>query len=107
MTAPACHIDGIDVFIEGDGPHTVLMVHGWPDTHRLWDTTVEALKARHRCVRFTLAGFAIAEPACAMSRLAAQPDCSVTAFRTGHCVMVEQPAAFNESVSTWLNKVSA
>lgn len=33
------------------------MVHGWPDTHRLWDSTVEALKGRYRCVRFTLPGF--------------------------------------------------
>jgi pimeloyl-ACP methyl ester carboxylesterase len=33
------------------------MVHGWPDTHRLWDSTVEALKGQYRCVRFTLPGF--------------------------------------------------
>ena len=33
------------------------MVPGWPDTYRLWDRQVEALKARYRCVRFTLPGF--------------------------------------------------
>lgn len=38
------------------------MVHGWPDTYRLWDSTVEALKHRYRCVRFTLPGFDAAKP---------------------------------------------
>lgn len=33
------------------------MVHGWPDTYRLWDAQVEALKGSYRCVRFTLPGF--------------------------------------------------
>ena len=57
MTHPALAVQGIDIFIEGDGPTTVLMIHGWPDTQRLWDGTVEALRARYRCVRFTLPGF--------------------------------------------------
>ena len=43
--------------VEGAGPRTIVMVHGWPDTHRLWDSTVEALKGQYRCVRFTLPGF--------------------------------------------------
>lgn len=33
------------------------MIHGWPDSHRLWDGAVAALKDRYRCVRFTLPGF--------------------------------------------------
>ena len=33
------------------------MVHGWPDTYRLWDATVAVLKDRYRCIRFTLPGF--------------------------------------------------
>jgi cis-3-alkyl-4-acyloxetan-2-one decarboxylase len=53
--------DGIEVFIDGNGPSTVLMLHGWPDTHRLWDSTVDALKAQHRCVRFSLPGFDLAQ----------------------------------------------
>ena len=50
---------GADValHIEGDGSETIVMVHGWPDTHRLWDRQVAALKPRYRCVRFTLPGF--------------------------------------------------
>ena len=38
------------------------MVHGWPDTYRLWDAQVEHLKAQHRCIRFTLPGFDDAQP---------------------------------------------
>jgi len=33
------------------------MIHGWPDTWRLWDGQVPALRDRYRCVRFTLPGF--------------------------------------------------
>jgi pimeloyl-ACP methyl ester carboxylesterase len=47
----------IEVIREGAGPKAIVMIHGWPDTHRLWDAQVEALKARYRCVRFTLPGF--------------------------------------------------
>jgi len=50
-------VDGAEVVVEGAGPKALVMVHGWPDTHRLWDAQVEALKERYRCVRFTLPGF--------------------------------------------------
>ena len=50
-------IDNIPVHIEGTGPETIVMIHGWPDTHRLWDSQVAALSADYRCVRFTLPGF--------------------------------------------------
>jgi len=52
-------IGGVDVFIEGAGAETIVMIHGWPDTYRLWDAQVAALKADFRCVRFTLPGFDI------------------------------------------------
>jgi cis-3-alkyl-4-acyloxetan-2-one decarboxylase len=55
-------IDGIEVIVEGVGPKAIVMIHGWPDTHRLWDEQVEALKDRYRCVRFTLPGFDLAGP---------------------------------------------
>lgn len=48
---------GVEAIVEGAGPKAIVMVHGWPDTYRLWDRQVEALKARYRCVRFTLPGF--------------------------------------------------
>src|SRR5262245_43475461 len=38
------------------------MVHGWPDTYRLWDAQVEFLKARFRCVRFTLPAVDVDKP---------------------------------------------
>jgi len=61
MNAPQ-RIDGVDVFVEGSGPEAIVMVHGWPDTYRLWDDQVEFLKPRYRCIRFTLPGFDIAQP---------------------------------------------
>ena len=47
----------MDVHTEGAGAKTIVMVHGWPDTHRLWDGQVPALRDRYCCVRFTLPGF--------------------------------------------------
>jgi len=47
----------VEVIAAGTGPKAIVMIHGWPDTYRLWDKQVEALKASYRCVRFTLPGF--------------------------------------------------
>jgi pimeloyl-ACP methyl ester carboxylesterase len=58
----AMKIDDVEVQIEGKGDEALLMIHGWPDTSRLWDAQVEALKARYRCVRFTLPGFDLSLP---------------------------------------------
>ncbi len=55
-------IEGIDVFIEGQGQDTIVMIHGWPDTYRLWDAQVEFFRSTYRCVRFTLPGFDINKP---------------------------------------------
>ena len=38
------------------------MIHGWPDTSRLWDAQAAFLKSRYRCMRFTLPGFDAAKP---------------------------------------------
>jgi cis-3-alkyl-4-acyloxetan-2-one decarboxylase len=62
VSASTLRIQGVNVFIEGEGPDTLLMLHGWPDTHHLWDSTVKALKREFRCVRFTLPGFDLAKP---------------------------------------------
>jgi len=56
-------IDGVTVRVEGSGSHTVLMLHGWPDTFKLWDGTVAALQDQFRCVRLTLPGFDLVQPA--------------------------------------------
>ncbi len=57
MTSVRIPLRDTVVEIDGDGPPLV-MVHGWPDTARLWDAQVAALKSRYRCARFTLPGFA-------------------------------------------------
>ncbi|MYN27454.1 alpha/beta fold hydrolase [Duganella levis] len=55
-------VDGVDIYIEGEGAETIVMIHGWPDTYRVWDAQVAELRHRYRCVRFTLPGFDIAKP---------------------------------------------
>lgn len=53
-------VDGSEVQVEGQGPHTLVMAHGWPDTPALWDPLVAQLLSRPdaglRCVRFHLPG---------------------------------------------------
>ncbi|HEV7575782.1 MAG TPA: alpha/beta fold hydrolase [Caldimonas sp.] len=66
MDAPL-RIDGVDVLVEGEGATTVVMLHGWPDTHRLWDAQAASLKTSFRCVRFTLPGFESGQPRVARS----------------------------------------
>lgn len=51
------NVGGVEVHLEGNGAETIVMIHGWPDTYRLWDGTVTALKGQYRCARFTLPGF--------------------------------------------------
>lgn len=62
MPIPSFALDDVDVLVEGDGAETLLFLHGWPDTYRLWDSTVAALRDRFRCVRFSLPGFELAKP---------------------------------------------
>ncbi|MFK7964273.1 MAG: alpha/beta fold hydrolase [Burkholderiaceae bacterium] len=50
-------VAGIEIIEEGQGAETIVMLHGWPDTHHLWDKQVDALKPHFKCVRFTLPGF--------------------------------------------------
>jgi pimeloyl-ACP methyl ester carboxylesterase len=55
------HMEGIDVLIEGQGTHTVLMLHGWPDAPSLWDGSVAALQDGYRCVRVRLPGYDLSQ----------------------------------------------
>jgi len=45
------------VFIEGAGVNTIVMLHGWPDTHELWRPQTEYFSQEFVCVSFTLPGF--------------------------------------------------
>ena len=55
-------IDGVDVLVEGAGEQSIVMIHGWPDTYRVWDAQVAAFQSHYRCIRFTLPGFDIDKP---------------------------------------------
>ncbi|MFG1680996.1 SDR family oxidoreductase [Nonomuraea sp. NPDC049269] len=45
------------VFEEGDpGDPTILLVHGYPDTHRVWDEVAELLRDRFHVVRYDVRG---------------------------------------------------
>jgi pimeloyl-ACP methyl ester carboxylesterase len=120
-------IAGTDIHVEGTGAETLLLLHGWPDTHRLWDGTVAALADRSRCCRLTLPGF---EPGSARRRptlaemndfllrvvdaplrfhspawadaLARRPGNRVEPFATGHWVMHDEPARFHQLLRDWL-----
>jgi cis-3-alkyl-4-acyloxetan-2-one decarboxylase len=56
------NVQGIEVHLEGQGEQTILMIHGWPDSYRLWDRQVDLLKARFRCARFSLPGYEVGNP---------------------------------------------
>lgn len=40
----------------GRGKRTLVLVHGWKQSHRLWDTTIASLEERHRVVAYDLRG---------------------------------------------------
>ncbi len=51
-------VDGCQVYIEGTGQDTIVMLHGWPDTHEMWQQQVDHFKDKYVCVSFTMPGFA-------------------------------------------------
>jgi len=55
-------IAGVDVYIEGEGTETIVMLHGWPDTYRIWEKQITFFKENYRCVYFTLPGFNVNLP---------------------------------------------
>jgi pimeloyl-ACP methyl ester carboxylesterase len=55
-------LDGIEIIEDGQGDNAIVMIHGWPDTHRLWDALVAALGHRWRNMRFTPLGHDLAQP---------------------------------------------
>lgn len=55
-------IEPDELRVDGQGDEVVVLLHGWPDTLRLWDGQVAALQDRYRCVRFTWPGFECRRP---------------------------------------------
>jgi pimeloyl-ACP methyl ester carboxylesterase len=55
-------IGNTQVYVDGTGPDTILMLHGWPDTAALWEPQVSAFSPHFRCVRFTWPGFETGAP---------------------------------------------
>lgn len=49
-------LDQTEILIDGAGPESIVMIHGWPDTAGLWDLQVATLSTDYRCIRFTLPG---------------------------------------------------
>ena len=56
------NIAGVDVFVEGEGLETIVMIHGWPDTYRIWSKQIHFFKKNYRCVYFTFPGFDVSQP---------------------------------------------
>ncbi len=50
-------VGNTQVFLEGSGPSTIVMLHGWPDTHESWRHQIDFFKAGYVCVSFTMPGF--------------------------------------------------
>jgi pimeloyl-ACP methyl ester carboxylesterase len=51
--------DGVELSVSESGDPanpTVLLVHGYPDTHRIWDAVCDALCADHHVVRYDVRG---------------------------------------------------
>jgi len=55
---PAIQVNGVSLHYEehGNGPETILFVHGLLMNHRMFDAQVDAFKSRYRCVAFDLRG---------------------------------------------------
>ena len=56
------NIAGVEVFVEGEGLETIVMIHGWSDTYRIWSKQIHFFKKNYRCVYFTFPGFDVSQP---------------------------------------------
>jgi pimeloyl-ACP methyl ester carboxylesterase len=50
-------VQGTKVYLNGEGKKTIVMIHGWPDTHEIWQKQVDFFKKEYTCVTFTLPSF--------------------------------------------------
>ncbi|MGW6392997.1 alpha/beta fold hydrolase [Streptomyces sp. NPDC055103] len=81
----------LDVEVSGEGP-AVLLVHGFPDSHRLWRHQVPALTAAvFRCVVPTLRGFGASD----------RPEGGPEAY---HPAKLDQPEKVNDLLLSFLKE---
>lgn len=84
----------IAVYEEGNpGGPVVVLVHGWPDSHVLWDGVVAGLAQRYRLIRYDNRGAGASEvpksvAAYAIARLADDFDAVANAVSPGSPVHV-------------------
>ncbi|EKO3671499.1 alpha/beta hydrolase [Vibrio metschnikovii] len=50
-------VDNLETKIEGKGEHTLVFIHGYPDSLEMWDKQADFFKENYQVVRFTLPGF--------------------------------------------------
>ena len=50
-------VGSTQVYLEGTGQSTIVMLHGWPDTRESWRQQIDYFKAHYVCVSFTMPGF--------------------------------------------------
>ena len=94
---PTRYVDAYDgtrlaVYEDGDpdGP-TVVLVHGWPDSHVLWDGVVALLAESHRVIRYDSRGAGASDvpptvESYGISRLADDFDAVIAALSPGELV---------------------
>jgi len=49
--------------VNDDGAETIVFIHGWPDTPRLWDSTIKEFSNEYRCVNIGLPMYSSREQA--------------------------------------------
>ena len=84
---------GTEIHIAGKGSQTLVFIHGWPDSYRLWDATVASLQDRFRCVRFSLPGFDLTQ----------QPQAPSLAEVTSHIKAIVDAVSPNAPVTLVLH----
>lgn len=81
----------LNVVVDGNGPETIVFVHGLLMTHRLWDAQVETFKHQYRCIRFDFRGQGRSEVTAGgydMDTLAADTAALIEQLDAGPCHLV-------------------
>lgn len=107
--------DGTRIAVYQDGHQggpTVVLVHGWPDSHVLWDGVTAALAPRHRVIRYDNRGAGASDvpqrvDAYAIDRLADDFDAVTAALCPGERVHVVAHDWGSATMWEYLNRPEA